>query len=375
MVYADHAATTPCLPEVADLVAQLSVQHFGNPSSRHYALGRDARAALDTARQQIATALTCGEEELIFTSGATESCNLAIIGVMQRLLHQRPRILVAATEHPAVLESAAACARAGGAVVELPVDRSGRLDLDALSAAVDERTALVATMLVNNETGVIHDLPAISAIARRAGALVLCDATQALGRIPFAVADLGCDLLVASGHKVYGPKGTGLLWLRRGLAIEPLMHGGGQERGLRPGTENVPGIAGMGLAVERISSEGAGLHNHLAQMQNDLEIQLHASIADLVIYGQDAARAPGTSFIGIPGLRRGLLAQLASLAVSGGSSCASGQHAASHVLRAMGVSEADAANAIRISLGRDTTATDVATIASTVAAAVARLRD
>ena len=375
MIYADHAATTPCHPAVADLVREVLVADWGNPSSRQYRPGRTARGRIDHARAPGAAALGARDEEVVFTSGATESCNLAIIGVVQRLLATRPRVVVVATEHPAVREAGAACAAAGAELVTVGVDAAGRIDPVALDAAIDQRTALVCAMLVNNETGVVHDLATICQRAHRDGALVLCDATQAPGRIPVDVTALGCDLLACTAHKVYGPKGSGALWLRRGLAISPLLHGGGQERALRPGTENVAGIAGFGLALELATRSLERDAAHLTALRERLERGLGAELPDLVVYGAEAPRAPGTSFVGVPGMPRGWLAQLAGICVSPGSSCASGSREASPVLRAMGVPAEDAANAIRVSLGRETTADEVDEIVAIMARGARRLRD
>ncbi|MDA3961972.1 MAG: cysteine desulfurase family protein [Planctomycetota bacterium] len=357
MIYADFAATTPCRVAVADLMHQVLTKHYGNPSATGYRLGRGARGLIDTARHQAATALAAHDDQVIFTAGATESCNLAIIGVMQRLLRTRPRMLIASTEHPAVRASAEAVAAAGGEVVSIAVDHNGQLDYQQLQAELDQRCALVCTMLVNNETGVVHDLAAISAAAHKHGALVLCDATQGLGRVPCTPRELGCDLLAASGHKVYGPKGVGLLWLRRGLALAPLIHGGGQERGLRSGTENVPAIAGFGLALELLIAEARQVNERLGAFSQELEQGLLTGIPGLQIHGAAATRAPGFSMVSVPGMARGWLAQLTQLCVSAGSSCATGQGSA--VLRAMGVPAEQADNAVRVSLGLGTSSDDV----------------
>lgn len=374
MIYADHAATTPCLPEAADLVRRVLVEEYGNPSSRQHASGRRARERVEEARARLAGAIGAASEEIVFTSGATESCNLAVIGVVQRLLSRRPRLVIGATEHPAVRESARACGEAGAEVVEAPVDAAGRLDLDRLRALVDDRTALVAAMLVNNETGVLHDVPAVAEIAHRHGALVLCDGTQALGRVRVDVAALGCDLLACSGHKVYGPKGAGCLWLRRGLSLAPLLHGGGQERGLRPGTENVAAIAGFGLAVERVCADLEGAHAHLAHLARLLETRLVDEVDGVRIHGADAPRAPGIVFASCPGLPRGWLSQLVGIAASSGSSCAGATGEGSHTLLAMGVRPEEAANAVRVSLGLGNDEDEVQAIAEALILGARRLR-
>lgn len=374
LLYADHAATTPCDPAVAELVMKVLVDDWGNPSSRQYALGRSARGRVDTAREQLAAALGAHHaDEVVFTSGATEACNLAVSGVMARSLRQRPRLVVLATEHPAVLASGRACAAAGADLVIVPVDQEGRVDPAALAAAIDDRTALVCCMLVNNESGVVQDVAAAAALAHAHGALLFCDATQALGRMPLDVTGLGCDLLACTAHKAYGAKGAGALWLRRGLGPEPLLHGGGQERNLRAGTENVPAIAGFGLAAQLSRERLADTAAHLSALTASLESRLRAADPGIVIHGAGAPRVPGTTFFTRPGLPRGLLAQLDGIAASAGSSCASGSGKSSHVLAAMGVPAEQAAGAVRISFGRGNAHGDGDRIAAAVQAGAQRL--
>jgi cysteine desulfurase len=372
MIYADYNATAPCLPEVVEAVrATLAAQ--ANPSSRHHAPGRAAAAALDLARSRVAALLGAEPDQVLFTSGATEACNLAILGVAERLLASRPRFTLGATEHPAVIEPHQRLRAAGAEVIELPVDRDGRLRPDAL-APIDQRTALVSLMLVNNETGVIQDVAAAARVAHERGSLLLCDATQALGKLPVAVAALGADLVACSAHKLYGPQGAGALWVRRGLSLEPRVYGGGQERGMRSGTHNLPGLVGFGVAAEHAVRELEARAARLAALTRRLELALRAGLPGVVIQGAGAPRAPGTTFLTVPGLPRGLLAQLTAVAASGGSSCASGTGKASHVLRAMGVPEADAGNSVRISLGQPTTEDEVDAIAADLIAGARRLR-
>lgn len=375
VIYADHAATTPCDPAVVDCVARILAGGPTNASGRQHRFGRRALGHLDAARQQVADLIGADDpRQIMFTSGATEACNLAIIGCMQRLMSERPRLVIGATEHPAVTATAAACGRAGADVVTISVDSQGHFDETVLAGLINRRAGLVCCMLANNETGVIHPIGDIATYAHQCGVLLLVDATQALGILPVDVAELGADIIVGSGHKIYGPQGTGFLWLRRGLAIEPLIHGGGQERGLRSGTEPVAALAGLGLAAEIAAGRRMDDHMHLRSLTAQLEDGLGQQIPDLVIHGGEVPRRPGISFFGVPGLSRGLLAQLGPVAASGGSSCASAKGKASAVLQAMGVSEADAANAIRISLGRASTAADVERIIAQVVRGVDRLR-
>jgi len=374
MIYADHAATTPLRPEVVELMHRILRDDFGNPSNTHYAPGRAARAHVDRARERVAAAIGAEPAQLYFTSGATESCNLAIIGIAQRLLGERPRMVAPSTEHPCVLEPMRACAEAGADDAEVAVDQHGRPDHDALEAAIDERTALVAAMLVNNETGVINDVGRIAELAHAHGALLLCDATQALGRLQVDVEALGCDLLACTAHKSYGPKGSGALWLRRGLAIAPQIVGGGQERGLRSGTENVAGVAGFGLAAELADAGREQTAAHLTSLQERFEGALRAGLPDLQVHGAGAERAPGTSFVTCPGLPRGWLAQLVDVCASGGSACSTGSMKGAKSLRAMGVNEHDAQNAVRISFGRDNTPADADHIVDRLVTGAERLR-
>ena len=372
VIYADHNATTPCLPEAAVAVAQALLVDFGNPSARHHAAGRAALALVDTARSAVATLLYVRPEELLFTSGATEACNLAITGIAGRLLPERPVFVALAVEHPAVLAPLERLAAYGAEIRLIPVHADGSVDLDAAAAAIDDRTALVAAMLVNNETGVIHDVPALARLAHAVGALVLCDITQAPARMAVDLPALGCDLAALSAHKLYGPKGVGALWLRRGLTIDPLQVGGGQERGLRAGTLNVPGIAGFGVAAQIARERLSVRQEHLHALSTTLETTLTTALPGLLIHG--AQRVPGVSMLTLPGLRHGWLTQLAHVAASAGSACASGTGEASHVLTALGVPREDARNSIRISLGETTTTADIHTICDALIRGAQRLR-
>jgi cysteine desulfurase len=372
VIYADHNATTPCLPEAAAAVAQALLVDFGNPSARHHVAGRAALSLVDGARASVAALLRVRSEELLFTSGATESCNLAITGMAGRLLPQRPVFVALAVEHPAVLAPLERLAAYGAEIRLIPVRTDGSVDLAAAAAAIDKRTALVAAMLVNNETGVIHDVPALAALAHAVGALVLCDITQAPARMAVDLPALGCDLAALSAHKLYGPKGVGALWLRRGLALDPLQVGGGQERGLRAGTLNVPGIAGFGVAAQVAHARLNDRMQHLRALSAALETMLASALPGLVIHG--AQRVPGVAMLTLPGLRHGWLTQLVNVAASAGSACASGTGEASHVLTALGVNHEDARNSIRISLGESTTDSEVSAIADALIRGVRRLR-
>lgn len=371
MIYADHCATTPCLPAAATAVANALAASLGNPGARQHAAGRQAQALVDAARLQVAQLIHAEPSEVLFTAGATESCNLAIFGVMAPLFAIRPRICALAVEHPAVLAPLEHLRQLGAEVVLIPVLADGRVDLAAARAAITERTALVCAMLVNNETGVIHDVPAIAALAHAQGALLLCDVTQAPGRMAVDCHALGADLLALSAHKLYGPPGVGALWIRRGLVLAAHLHGGGQERGLRPGTLNVPGIAGFGVAAEIARVRATAREAHLRALSSQLEARLRDALPDLRING--AHRAPGISSLTLPGLRAGWLAQLAEVAASAGSACSSGTGEPSHVLTAMGISRDDARNSLRISLGEGTSGDDVERLAEMIIRGARRL--
>jgi len=368
-IYADHAATTPCRAEVAVEVVRVLTEEVGNPSSTAHAPGRRAAALVEGSRERVAALIGAHPDHLVFTSGATEACNAALFGVLHRLVATRPKVVVGATEHPAVIEPARFWAEQGAELVVCPVDGEGALEVDALAELVDERTALVAAMLVNNETGVVHDLPAVAEVAHRRGALVLCDATQALGRMAVEVARLGADLLACSAHKLYGPKGVGALWIRPGLGISPLIHGGGQERGRRGGTSAVPVIAGFGLAAEKMAVELDVHVHHLRALHRELEERLRRGVPGLRVHGAHTRRAPGITMVTASGVPRGWLVRCRDLAASGGSACSSGSADGSRALQAMGIAPELAANAIRLSFGRESTMDEVVAAAGSVVAA------
>ena len=360
--YLDCNATTPVLPEVAVAIAA-ALAYPGNPSSTH-AEGRAARTALDAARAQVAALVGARPAAVIFTSGGTEANHLALLGV------SRARVLVSAVEHPSILEAAPEAER-------LPVDRHGVLRLDALDAALaaDRRPALVSLMLANNETGAIQPVAAAAEIAHRHGALLHTDAVQAAGRIAIDLPTLGADLLTLSAHKLGGPQGVGALVLAGEQLLQPMFKGGGQERRRRPGTENLPGIIGFGVAA----AYAAGLADaaRLAALRDDLERGVLAIAPEAVIHGAGAPRLPNTSSIGLPGASAAvqvIALDLDGVAVSAGAACASGRQAPSHVLQAMGLPPAAAGEAIRVSLGWSTTAADIERFLAAWARLAARAR-
>ncbi|MGA0333329.1 MAG: cysteine desulfurase family protein [Kiritimatiellia bacterium] len=363
MIYADYNATTPCNRAIAERMLEIQCDDFANPSNRASLSGRRARGLIDTAREQLARAVGAFPDELFFTSGSTEAANTIIYGVMQRLMAERPRIISSAIEHPAVCMPAEFCAQSGADWQEIRVDTQGRLDLNHLQEALQQPTALVCVMAANNETGVLQNLPEVVRLAHQAGALVFSDMTQMLGKVPFNVHTDGVDFACFSAHKCYGPKGVGAFYKRRGLVLSPLIRGGGQEEGLRSGTENVAGIAGLGMAADLAAREVNQRKAHLQRLTRLLETQLSSRLPGLVIQSAEAERLPGTCMVSLPGLPGKWLAQLPGIVASSGSACASLQGKPSHVLREMGVDPETALRSIRISLGTPSTEADVREIA------------
>ena len=367
MIYLDYQATTSLAPPARVAMLPFLDVEFGNPHSPHRA-GRMARAVVERARAQVAAPFGPGGA-LAFTSGATEALNWAIKGVAAAR-PDRPRIVTIATEHAAVLDTVAALARDGRDVVVLPVGRDGLVDLDAARAAIDDRTALVAAMLVNNEIGVIQPIAALGGMARAAGAAMLCDAVQGYGRISMPVG--GCDLVAISAHKIHGPKGIGALWVRDGVTLAPLLHGGGQEAPGRSGTLAPMLCAGFGaaaaLASEWIEADAAHVEALWRRAIDGLG-------PDWTINGSTAARWRGNLNVQRERLDVArLMAELRDVAFSGGSACASGSGRASHVLSAIGLGEAQARASIRLGFGRYTTADEIDRATAAIRGAASRQR-
>ncbi|HTC25414.1 MAG TPA: cysteine desulfurase family protein [Gemmatimonadales bacterium] len=378
-VYLDHAATTPVRPEARDaMLPFLGAEGFGNPSSMHR-FGRTARGGLEQARRQVALALGAESGQVFFTSGGTEADNLAVMGaaLAARRRGGSMRVAVSAIEHKAVLAAAHAVHRLGGVEEVLRVSADGVVDLDALDAALASRPAVVSVMWVNNEIGVIQPIAEIGRRCRAAGVLFHTDAVQAFGNLPVRFADTPCDLLTVSAHKVGGPKGIGALIVRNRQSIEPLIQGGGQQSGLRPGTENIAGAAGFGRAAELAAQEQPEHASRLTRLRTRLAERLLASVPDLVVVGERAERAPHILNVCVPSADSGALLMhldLAGVAVSSGSACASGAADPSPVLTAMGIPAALAAGALRFSLGRDTDEAGVDRAAEVFPGVVAKVR-
>lgn len=373
MIYLDYHATTPCDPNVIAAMLPYFGQHFANPSSVDHMAGRSAASAVDTARAQIARLINARPREIIFTSGATESNNLVILGIAEGAIKSRTRIVTSAIEHKAVLEPCAHLARAGFEIVILPVDARGVVSLEDAGEAITDDTLLVSIHAANNEVGTLQSIRDLATIAHAHGALMHTDAAQAVGKIPVDVDAWDVDLLSISGHKLYGPKGVGALYIRdgaRGLRVMPRMFGGGQEWAIRPGTLNVPGIVGLGAACEIAAVVEPDEAIRIAALRDLLEDLLLEYLPGLIINGNLNGRLPGNSSIIFPTIdAHTLLANLPMLALSTGSACTSGAIEPSHVLLAMGLSRDAADSTVRFGLGRYTTDEEVRVAVSQIRAA------
>ncbi|HEY2955006.1 MAG TPA: cysteine desulfurase family protein [Candidatus Eisenbacteria bacterium] len=375
MIYFDHNASTPVRPEVREAIGDSLAGSGANPSSAHRE-GQRARAAIERAREQVAALVGAAPEQVTFVSGGTEGDHAAVAGMALALESRGRAIAISAIEHHAVHGAADLLARLGFRVTHLPVDADGRLDPGAV-AALEPGHTLVAAMLANNETGVIQPVAEIAARARAAGLAVQCDAVQAAGKIPVDFASLGVDALVISAHKLGGPKGVGALVLARGARCEPLFRGSAHERGRRGGTENLPGIVGFGVAAECAAQELEREGVRLAALRERLEAGIRRALPDAVIHGERAPRLPNTVNASFPGARSDhLLMALDArgVCVSAGAACASGAVEPSPVLAAMGVPRALAVCALRLSMGRTTTADDVDRVVATLAECVPAAR-
>jgi cysteine desulfurase len=375
-IYLDHHATTPCDPRVLEVMLPYFTEEFGNPASKTHAFGWRAERAVSRAREQIASLIGASAREVIFTSGATESNNLALMGAARALRERGGHIVSCATEHRAVLDPLEALSREGVAVTLLGVGADGLVDLDELRGALRPETILVSVMHANNEIGVIQPIREIGRLTREHGALLHTDAAQSAGKLPIDVATAEVDLLSLTAHKMYGPKGIGALYVRRGTPrIEPILHGGGHERGLRSGTLPVPLCVGLGEACELSAAEMDAVASRLRALRNRLWERLSKSLDDVRLNGHEERRLPGNlnvSFGGVEG--EALILDLPELAVSSGSACTSATRTPSHVLRALGVGERRALSSVRFGLGRSTTGAEVDYAAGRVLESVRRLR-
>jgi cysteine desulfurase len=359
-IYLDYNATTSVDPAVVDAMVPYLSERFGNASSAH-PYGYEAHRALDRAREQVAALIGAGPEEIVFTGGGSESDNLAVKGAVFAALDRRPHVISTTVEHPAVLNTLRYLrARFGVDLTLVPVDQCGLVSPEAIRAAIRPQTVLVSIMHANNEVGTLQPMQEIAEVAHRAGALFHADSAQSAGKIEIEVADLGVDMLTIAGHKLYGPKGIGALYARRGLRIDPLIHGAGQEQGLRAGTENVASIVGLGKACDIARGDLANERARLTELRDRLHALLEARIPGLLLNGHPSLRLPNTLNVSFPeAIGQAVLEHTPDVAASTGSACHSGLTEPSPVLMAMGLPAERALGAVRLSLGRWTTERDV----------------
>jgi cysteine desulfurase len=393
-IYMDHHSTTPVDPRVLEAMLPYFTQTFGNAASRNHVFGWEAEAAVDEARHQVASAMSAADKEIVFTSGATESDGLAILGAARMYRQKGNHVVTGQTEHRAVLDNCEGLEKEGFEVTYLPVDRFGRISPDQVRAAITERTILVTLMLANNEIGTIQPIGEIAAVCRERGVLFHTDAVQGFGKIPFDVEGMRVDLASVTAHKIYGPKGVGALYVRSKnprVRLSPIILGGGHERGLRSGTLNVPGIVGFGKAAEISVNEREAEARRMRLLRKRLHDGIVSRVEDVRLNGaplpeiaEDGALAPGEkewrlpgnlnlSFAGVEG--EALLMGLRDIAVSSGSACTSASLRPSHVLKAIGVPDDLAHSSLRFGLGRWNTEEEVDFTIGAVEAAVHRLRE
>jgi len=379
LTYLDNAATTPVRPEVLEaMLPYLGTEAFGNPSSAHR-FGRAARAGIEEAKRAVADAVGAEPNQVVFTSGGTEADNLAIIGAALAARDKGGafRVAVCATEHKAAIAAAHAVKHLGGEEIILPVTATGQVDRRALDAALDQGVAVVSVMWVNNEVGTVQPVAELATRCCDAGVLFHSDAVQAFGKVPVSLHDVNCALLTISGHKIGAPKGVGALIVRDRKAVEAIIHGGGQQYGIRPGTENVPGIVGLAVAARLAAAEQQALTQRLRELRDELERRLLAIVPDAVINGWQGERAPHISNVSIPGTDSEALLMhldLAGIACSSGSACSTGAVEPSHVLTAMGVPPELGVAALRFSFGKDSSLDDVEAVSAALPRVVEKVR-
>jgi cysteine desulfurase len=378
VIYLDYQATTPTDPRVVEAMLPYFSERFGNPHSVEHAYGWDAEEAVERGRAEVAALIGAEPREIVFTSGATEANNLAIKGAAAFHRERRPHVVTLVSEHKCVLETVRGLERRGHPVTILPIEPGGLVDLERLAAAITEETCLVSIMAVNNEIGVIQPLAEIGALCRERGVYFHSDAAQAVGKIPIDVQAMAIDLLSISGHKLYGPKGIGALYVRRRprVRLEPLFDGGGQERGFRSGTLPTPLCVGLGEACRIAGAEMTAESARLRDLRDDLLARLRQALPEVAVNGDAERRIAGNLNLRFPGIDADALVKaLSGLAVSTGSACSSTAVEPSYVLRALGLSEAEAGASIRIGFGRFTSAAEVAAAAEQIIAAVRTLQD
>lgn len=376
MIYLDHAATTPVRAEVVDAMTPVLLEQWGNPSSVHLK-GQEARDILDRSREKTAALLGARFEEITFTGSGTEANNLVLTGLLLRAPAEKRHLITSATEHHAVLHTAEWLRRFGADVTVLPVDEYGRVDPADVAGAIRPGTLAVSIMAANNEIGTLAPAAEIGKICRVAGVYFHTDAVQWAGALPLRVDDFQADFLVITAHKFYGPKGAGALFSRRGTRLESLIHGGGQERGRRAGTENVAGAAGLARALELAVADQPETCRRIEALRDRMIALIQQSIPDAYLNGHPSERLPNNINFSFPGAESDLLVMnmdLEGIACSSGSACTAGALEPSHVIAALGVPHARAVSALRLSLGRSTSADEVETAAAVLQRVVARLR-
>lgn len=375
-VYLDHCGSTPTDRRVTMRTFSLVVGELDGTVESRPGIDRKAPIRVEEARTEVASAIGASPREIVFTSGATESVNLAIKGVAERRRGEGRHLVTSVVEHSAVLETCRYLERQGCSVTYLPVDSEGRIDLARLEASLTHETILVALMYANNEVGTIYPVAEIGRIARERGVLFFSDATQAVGKLPVDVRRDGIDLMAFSAHKLYGPPGVGALYVRQGVELEPQMHGGGQERGLRSGTRNVPGIVGFGEACRIAREEGAEEAGRVARLRDLLEGEILARIPGVRVNGCREHRLPNTTNLTFDCVEsKELLRMLPHIAMSAGAACATAKSEPSHVLKALGRSDDEARSSVRLSLGRFTTEAEIRYAVDELERAVELLRE
>jgi len=378
-IYLDYHATAPLDPRVLDAMLPYLTEHYGNAASRTHALGLRAEAAVTVAREEVARALSAEPREVVFTSGATESNNLAILGAARAGRPRGDHLVTSVLEHRAVLDPCRQLEKEGFRVTFVPPNRSGVTSAQTVAAALTDRTILVSVMAANNEIGTLNPVVEIGRLCKERGVLFHTDAAQAFGKVPLDVHELGVDLLSLSAHKICGPKGIGALWVRTlnpRVRLEPILYGGGHEKGLRSGTLNVPAIAGLAAAARIALEERESENARVKALRDRLEQRLRAAIPDAFVNGGSAERLAGNLNIGFPGVRSdGLMMDVREVAVSAGSACTSATPEPSHVLRGIGLSAEEANVSIRFGLGRFTTEEEVDAAVERFVAAARRRRE
>ena len=378
-IYLDNHSTTACDPRVVETMLPYFTEKFGNSASRNHSFGWDAEEGVDLARKQIAKIIKADSKEIVFTSGATESDNLALKGVVEMYKEKGDHIITSSTEHRAVIDTAKALEKKGVKVTYLPVDKNGMVSPDDVRNAITDKTILISIMLANNEIGTINPIAEIGKIAKEKGVIFHCDATQGVGKIPVNVQEMGIDLMSFTSHKIYGPKGIGALYVRRKaprVRLEPMIHGGGHERGMRSGTLPVPLIVGFGKACELCEQEMSTEAARLIKLRDRLQEGITSAMEEVYLNGHPTERLPGNlnlSFAYVEG--EALLMGVKEIALSSGSACTSATLEPSYVLRALGVGSDLAHSSIRFGLGRFTTPEEIEYTIDRMLKAVNHLRE